>query len=85
LRRKLYRSRLQYQKGPQHSRYWQFERRFHGGWIKYARKIEEAGADALELNLYYLATDPAITASELETAMSRWLVMFAKASRSRWR
>ena len=29
-----------------------------GGWIKYARKIEEAGADALELNLYYLATDP---------------------------
>jgi dihydroorotate dehydrogenase (fumarate) len=37
-----------------------------GGWIKYARKIEEAGADALELNLYYLATDPAITASELE-------------------
>jgi len=37
-----------------------------GGWIKYARKIEEAGADALELNLYYLATDPNLTASELE-------------------
>jgi dihydroorotate dehydrogenase (fumarate) len=37
-----------------------------GGWIKYARKIEEAGADALELNLYYLSTDPAITANELE-------------------
>ena len=37
-----------------------------GGWIKYARKIEDAGADALELNLYYLATDPTITASELE-------------------
>jgi dihydroorotate dehydrogenase (fumarate) len=37
-----------------------------GGWIKYARKIEEAGADALELNLYYLAVDPMITASELE-------------------
>jgi dihydroorotate dehydrogenase (fumarate) len=30
-----------------------------GGWIDYARKIQEAGADALELNLYYLATDPA--------------------------
>ncbi len=29
-----------------------------GGWIKYARKIEEAGADALELNLYFLPTDP---------------------------
>jgi dihydroorotate dehydrogenase (fumarate) len=37
-----------------------------GGWVKYARKIEDAGADALELNLYYLATDPTITASELE-------------------
>jgi dihydroorotate dehydrogenase (fumarate) len=37
-----------------------------GGWIKYARKIEEAGADALELNLYYLETDPMVTASELE-------------------
>ena len=37
-----------------------------GGWIKYARKIEDAGADALELNLYYLATDPMLSASELE-------------------
>jgi len=37
-----------------------------GGWIKYARKIEEAGADALELNLYYLPTDPSISGSELE-------------------
>ena len=37
-----------------------------GGWIKYARQIEDAGADALELNLYYLATDPNISSSELE-------------------
>jgi dihydroorotate dehydrogenase (fumarate) len=37
-----------------------------GGWIKYARKIEDAGADALELNLYYLPTNPVITGSELE-------------------
>lgn len=29
-----------------------------GGWIKYAQKIEEAGADALELNVYYIPTDP---------------------------
>jgi dihydroorotate dehydrogenase (fumarate) len=29
-----------------------------GGWTEYARKIQEAGADALELNSYYLATDP---------------------------
>ena len=26
-----------------------------GGWIEYARKIEDAGADALELNLYYIS------------------------------
>ncbi len=37
-----------------------------GGWIEYAQKIEQAGADALELNLYYLATDPDLTSAELE-------------------
>ncbi len=37
-----------------------------GGWTDYAQKIEQAGADALELNLYYLATDPDITSAELE-------------------
>jgi dihydroorotate dehydrogenase (fumarate) len=37
-----------------------------GGWIEYAKKIEDAGADALELNLYYLPTDPNLTAVELE-------------------
>jgi dihydroorotate dehydrogenase (fumarate) len=37
-----------------------------GGWIDYARKIEDAGADALELNLYYLATDAGMTSTELE-------------------
>jgi dihydroorotate dehydrogenase (fumarate) len=28
-----------------------------GGWIDYAQKIEEAGADALELNIYHIPTD----------------------------
>ncbi len=37
-----------------------------GGWVRYAHRIQEAGADALELNLYYIPTDPAITAQELE-------------------
>jgi dihydroorotate dehydrogenase (fumarate) len=37
-----------------------------GGWTNYARRIEEAGADALELNMYYLATDPNLTAADLE-------------------
>lgn len=29
-----------------------------GGWIEYARQIEQAGADALELNVYHVSTDP---------------------------
>lgn len=37
-----------------------------GGWTNYARRIEEAGADALELNMYYLATDPEMTSTEIE-------------------
>ena len=37
-----------------------------GGWVEYARKIEQAGADALELNLYTIATDPDISSAELE-------------------
>jgi dihydroorotate dehydrogenase (fumarate) len=37
-----------------------------GGWIEYARKIEEAGADGLELNVYYLPTDLYLTSAEVE-------------------
>ncbi|MGK0619153.1 dihydroorotate dehydrogenase-like protein [Meiothermus cerbereus] len=37
-----------------------------GGWTEYARLIEQAGADALELNLYYLPTDPTLTGAEVE-------------------
>jgi dihydroorotate dehydrogenase (fumarate) len=37
-----------------------------GGWIEYARKIQDAGADGLELNLYYLPTDVTLTANQLE-------------------
>ncbi len=37
-----------------------------GGWIKYAKNIELAGADALELNVYYIPTNPNIPASEIE-------------------
>ncbi len=36
------------------------------GWLEYARLLEEAGAHALELNVYHLATDPAETASRAE-------------------
>ncbi len=38
----------------------------NGGWIEYAHKIQEAGADALELNIYNLPTDPEMTSSALE-------------------
>ncbi len=37
-----------------------------GGWIEYARKIQDAGADGLELNLYYLPVDPGLTSSQIE-------------------
>ena len=39
-----------------------------GGWVRYAKLMEEAGADALEVNLYRLAADPRRTAAELEAA-----------------
>jgi dihydroorotate dehydrogenase (fumarate) len=37
-----------------------------GGWIQYAQQIEQAGADAVELNIYYLPVDPDLTGAELE-------------------
>lgn len=37
-----------------------------GGWVKYARLLEGAGADALELNLYTVAADPHISGAALE-------------------
>lgn len=38
-----------------------------GGWIDQARRLEEAGADALELNLYSLATDPDLDSDDVES------------------
>jgi dihydroorotate dehydrogenase (fumarate) len=37
-----------------------------GGWLGFAAQMENAGADALELNAYFLATDPIETAEEVE-------------------
>jgi len=39
-----------------------------GGWIEYARLMAEAGADALELNLYRIATNPDDDGASLERA-----------------
>src|ERR1051325_1537820 len=36
-----------------------------GGWLSYARQMQEAGADALELNIYYVPVDPDITAEQV--------------------
>jgi dihydroorotate dehydrogenase (fumarate) len=37
-----------------------------GGWTRYARRMEEAGADALELNIYTIPADLKVTADQLE-------------------
>ena len=37
-----------------------------GGWVHYARHMQDAGADALELNMYYLSADPDLSGQELE-------------------
>jgi dihydroorotate dehydrogenase (fumarate) len=42
-----------------------------GGWVDYAKRIEQAGAAALELNLYYLPTDPNLSGAEMEEAYLR--------------
>src|SRR3954462_13133533 len=37
-----------------------------GGWLSYARLIEEAGADGIELHLYHAASDMSTTAADVE-------------------
>ena len=39
-----------------------------GGWVRYARLMQDAGADALELNLYRVAADPSKTAADMDAA-----------------
>ena len=38
------------------------------GWTKFAKAIEEAGADALECNIYYIPTDPDLKSADVEQA-----------------
>ncbi len=37
-----------------------------GGWVRYAKMMQEAGADAVELNIYYIATDAETSGSDVE-------------------
>ncbi len=39
-----------------------------GGWVRYARLLADAGADAIELNVYHLAADPHLSAADVEEA-----------------
>ena len=50
-----------------------------GGWTHYARSIELAGADALELNIYFVPTDPHETSAQVE---QRYLDLVADVRRS---
>jgi dihydroorotate dehydrogenase (fumarate) len=37
-----------------------------GGWINFAKQLQQAGADALELNIFYVPTDPDLTGGAVE-------------------
>jgi dihydroorotate dehydrogenase (fumarate) len=50
-----------------------------GGWTDYARSIKEAGADALELNIYWIPTDPKLTGADVET---RYLEIVSQVKRA---
>ena len=50
-----------------------------GGWVRYAALMQEAGADAIELNLYGVVTDPKLSSSQVEQDYCE-LVSHVKAS-----
>lgn len=50
-----------------------------GGWTRYAREIQDAGADALELNIYFVPTDPEMSGADVE---SRYVDLVAKVKES---
>jgi dihydroorotate dehydrogenase (fumarate) len=50
-----------------------------GGWTRYALEMQEAGADALELNIYFIPTDPAVSAADIE---ERYLELAASVAQS---
>ena len=43
-----------------------------GGWLGYAKRMEQAGADALELNIYYVPVDPNVTGDRSSSSISSW-------------
>ncbi len=53
-----------------------------GGWVRYAELMEQAGADALELNIFDIPTDTSLTAEDLETRYCNLVRPFARACAS---
>jgi dihydroorotate dehydrogenase (fumarate) len=56
-----------------------------GGWAQYARQIEQAGADAIECNIYFIPTNQDISSSDVEKtstkpARTRWYCSIASIS-----
>jgi dihydroorotate dehydrogenase (fumarate) len=37
-----------------------------GGWVSYAREVQQAGADAVELNVYFIPADPGSSSADIE-------------------
>lgn len=52
-----------------------------GGWTDFARRLERAGADAIELNFYRVVTDITIAADQVETEMLETVGLIAGAVR----
>lgn len=52
-----------------------------GGWLDYASRIQDAGADGLELNVYYVATNPDETDQQIVERTVRMVAMVRKALR----
>ena len=50
-----------------------------GGWVSYASRLEDAGADAIELNFYQVVADPTVAADQIETQMLETVGLIAGA------
>jgi dihydroorotate dehydrogenase (fumarate) len=51
----------------------------HGGWLSYARMLEQAGADALELHIYHPASDMTTSAADVER---EWIALVSEVKRN---
>jgi dihydroorotate dehydrogenase (fumarate) len=56
-----------------------------GGWVRHAAQLEQAGADALELNIYYVSSSPGRAGPRSSGATSTSSVRSARPRASRWR